>query len=174
MVCVIALTIGADGTPANVVVIRSAGETFDAAAIKAVTDSKFQPGSLNGRPVAVRTHIRVPFDASHNPANPAIFRFPPRNPADSQAGQIPPAVLHTVDPQYSDEARRAKIQGAVLVSALVGVDGLPTDVHVTRSLGHGLDEKAIECVSQYRFRPAQRDGKPVATHVNVEVNFQLF
>ena len=172
--CMIALTIDANGAPANISVFRSAGESFDAAAVKAVASSKFQPGSLNGRPVPVAIHIRVLFDADQDPAIPVIVRQAQRNPGDTQAGQTPPAVLHSADPEYSDEARRAKIKGVVIVSLLVDADGLPTDIRVVRSLGHGLDEKAIECVSKYRFRPAQKDGRPVPTRINIEVNFQLF
>jgi TonB family protein len=172
--CVISLVVGADGVPANVHVVHSAGEAFDAAATAAVKESKFEPGSLDGQPIPVRTHIRVHFSADHSAATPAIFQMRYRGSGDGQEADFPPAVLHSVDPVYSDEARRKKIKGTVLVSALVTEEGVPTDLRVDRSLGYGLDEKAVECVSQYRFRPAQKDGKPVAARVNVMVAFQLY
>jgi protein TonB len=56
----------------------------------------------------------------------------------------------------------------------VGPDGKPRDIHVSRTLGLGLDEKAIEAVNQWKFEPALKDGKPVAVAINVEVQFRLY
>lgn len=99
------------------------------------------------------------------PTNAAIPTVEPPN-------RTPPVVVHSVDPQYSKQARRKKITGQVMVSTLVNEQGLPTDVRVERSLGYGLDEEAVKSVSKYRFKPAQQDGKPVAFRVSIEVNFQ--
>ena len=57
---------------------------------------------------------------------------------------------------------------------VVGPDGTPRDVRVSRALGMGLDQKAIEAVRQWKFEPARKDGKPVSVMVNVEVNFRLY
>jgi TonB family protein len=73
-----------------------------------------------------------------------------------------------------DAARKAKYQGSVLLWLVVGADGLPHNVRVQRSLGMGLDEKAIAAVSTWRFQPATLDGKPVAVEVNVQVSFRLY
>jgi periplasmic protein TonB len=89
-------------------------------------------------------------------------------------GVSAPLVLSSVDPEYSDEARRAKYTGIVVVALIVDAHGLPQSVHVARSLGMGLDEKAIEAVRQYKFKPAQYEGKPVPVEVNIEVNFQIY
>ena len=64
--------------------------------------------------------------------------------------------------------------GIVLVNLIVDQNGMPQNVHVLRGVGMGLDEKAVEAVKQYRFKPAREDGKPVAVELNVEVNFQIF
>ena len=72
------------------------------------------------------------------------------------------------------EARKAKTKGIVLVNLVVDPHGLPQDVHVLRGIGHGLDEKAVEAVKQYKFKPAMEGGKPVPVNLNVEVNFQIF
>jgi protein TonB len=62
----------------------------------------------------------------------------------------------------------------VTVSTIVDQHGIPQNVHVTRGVGHGLDEKAVEAVKKYRFKPAMENGKPVAVYLNVEVNFRIF
>jgi len=89
-------------------------------------------------------------------------------------GVSQPQLIFSVEPEFSEEARKAKFQGNVLVNLWVGTDGLPSHVRVIRALGMGLDEKAMEAVRQYRFKPAMENGKPVLTEVNVEVNFQIF
>jgi len=89
-------------------------------------------------------------------------------------GVSAPVVTYAVDPEYSDEARRAKYTGIVMVSLVVDAQGLPEHVHVARSLGMGLDERAIEAVRQYKFKPAMYQGKPVPVAVQIEVNFQIY
>jgi periplasmic protein TonB len=85
-----------------------------------------------------------------------------------------PLLIHEVDPQFSEEARKAKFSGNVLVSLIVDEQGNPSHVRVARGVGMGLDEKALEAVREYRFKPAMQNGKPVKVEMNVEVNFQIF
>lgn len=89
-------------------------------------------------------------------------------------GVSAPRALFAPDPEYSEEARKAKYQGTCVLWLVVGPDGHPRDIRVTRSLGLGLDEKAIEAVKQWKFEPAMKDGKPVAVQINVEVSFRLY
>lgn len=89
-------------------------------------------------------------------------------------GVSAPRAIATPDPEYSEEARKAKYQGVVMLWLIVGPDGRPRDMRVARSLGMGLDQKALEAVRQWRFEPAMKDGKPVAVQINVEVNFRLY
>jgi len=84
-----------------------------------------------------------------------------------------PALLYKVEPEFSEEARKAKYQGTVVLTIEVGEDGKARRFQVLRGLGLGLDEKAIEAVTQWRFRPALRSGKPVPAPATVEVNFRL-
>jgi periplasmic protein TonB len=79
------------------------------------------------------------------------------------------------DPQYTDEAREAKIQGRVLLQVLVGADGRASQVRIVQGIGLGLDERAAQAVHAWKFIPAY-DGthRPVATWVTVEANFRLF
>lgn len=89
-------------------------------------------------------------------------------------GVSAPRAVDTPDPEYSEEARKAKYQGTCVLWLIVGPDGKPRDIKVARALGMGLDEKAIEAVRNWKFEPAMKDGKPVAVQINVEVNFRLY
>ena len=86
---------------------------------------------------------------------------------------VAPLVLYKVEPEFSDEARKAKYQGTVLLTIEVGEDGKPHKLQVLRGLGLGLDEKAIEAVSRWKFKPALRNGRPVRAAATIEVNFRL-
>ena len=88
-------------------------------------------------------------------------------------GVTPPRVLQKQDPEYSEEARAAKFQGTVVLAVIVDEKGNPRDLKVVRPLGLGLDEKAIEAVMKWVFRPGYKDGKAVAVAATIEVNFRL-
>ena len=86
-----------------------------------------------------------------------------------------PSCIYCPDPQYSDEARKAKYQGVVVLMVVITLDGRATNIQVVKSPGLGLDEKAIEAVRQWKFRPAiGPGGKPVPSQVPIEVTFRLF
>jgi protein TonB len=89
-------------------------------------------------------------------------------------GVSAPRAVYAPDPEYSEEARKAKYQGTVVLWIVVGPDGRVHDMRVSRALGLGLDEKALEAVKQWRFEPARKDGQAVAVQVNIEVNFRLY
>ena len=89
-------------------------------------------------------------------------------------GVSAPRVTYQPDPEYSEEARKAKYQGTVVLWVVVGPDGRPHDMRVQRTLGMGLDEKAMEAVRQWKFEPAKKDGVPVAVQIQIEVNFRLY
>ena len=89
-------------------------------------------------------------------------------------GVSSPEVIFKVEPEFSEEARKAKFMGVVTVNLIVDTKGMPQNVHVVRGVGMGLDQKALEAVRQYRFKPAMENGHPVPVQVNVEVNFQIF
>ncbi len=85
-----------------------------------------------------------------------------------------PVLISKVEPEYSEEARKAKYSGTVLLSIVVDANGMPHNIHVVRPLGLGLDEKAIEAVMKWRFRPAHKGGQSVAVQAQVEVNFRAY
>jgi len=88
-------------------------------------------------------------------------------------GVSPPTVVSRVEPQYSEEARKARYQGTVVLEAIVRRDGTVDIQRVVRSLGFGLDENAIQALKQWKFRPGMRNGVPVDVSLNIEVNFNL-
>jgi periplasmic protein TonB len=89
-------------------------------------------------------------------------------------GVSAPIPIYQPEAQFSEEARKLKHQGSVIVQAVIGPDGKPRDLRVIRALGMGLDEKALEAVRSWKFKPALKDGQAVAVIVNVEVNFRLY
>jgi TonB family protein len=139
---------------------------------------------MDGKPVPVRIYARIRFFEDKRPAFPRFlvrsgpsvgFGQLPRNAlSGSRPVDAPPILVNNIVPEFSDQARREKIQGVVMVSLLVNEEGVPIDLSVTKGLGYGLDEKALEAVSQYRFKPAMRGGVPVEARITVEVNFRLY
>jgi TonB family protein len=108
--------------------------------------------------------------------------YTPRPPARSVADPgeqsvdsaiTPPKLIRKQEPEYSEEARKAKWQGTVLVSVQVDTAGQAADTRIIRGLGLGLDQKAIEAISQWKFQPGTKNGVPVSVNVQVEVNFRL-
>jgi TonB family protein len=90
-------------------------------------------------------------------------------------GVTMPKVVSEVRPQYTPEAMRARIQGTVMMTTVVGIDGTPGDIQITKSLDaeYGLDEQAIAALAQWQFEPGRKDGKPVPVRVTVEMRFTL-
>ncbi len=84
-----------------------------------------------------------------------------------------PILLSKVEPEYTSDARIAKYEGTVLLSVEIGEDGLPRNVQVMRGLGFGLDEKAVEAVTHWKFKPGTKNGQPVAVAASIELSFRL-
>jgi TonB family protein len=99
--------------------------------------------------------------------------FPEVLRASANGGTSAPRLISKVEPQYDEEARVAKYQGTVVLQVVIGPDGLAHNAVVVRSLGLGLDQKAIEAVSQWKFSPGVKDGSPVPIAATIEVNFRL-
>jgi len=89
-------------------------------------------------------------------------------------GVSAPHPIYDPDPEYSEEARKAKYQGSVMLWAVIDAEGRPRELRIARSVGMGLDEKATEAVSRWRFAPALKDGRPVAVQISIEVVFRLY
>jgi TonB family protein len=128
--------------------------------------SRFVPSSA----VSEKPDHMVPFgDGSGVPDRgaPDCTRVPDRD-------VTPPRTIYQTSPEYSEEARKKKVHGTVVLSLTVGADGLPRDIRVEKGIGYGLDEKAVESVSRWRFDPALKDGQPIDKQIHVEVDFRLY
>ncbi len=109
-----------------------------------------------------------------------LYIYPPRSHRFDRSGDAPtrqpdvwPVVVHRVDPEYNEVARRARVSGIVIVEVLIGADGRVEAGRILKPLPFGLDQKAIEAVRQWRFRPGSVDGKPVPVIMNLTLNFRL-
>jgi len=85
-----------------------------------------------------------------------------------------PILVSSVDPEFSDYARRMKISGICLIAVIVDANGIPQHPRVIKSLEPSLDQNALAAINQYRFKPAMKDGQPVPVQIKIEVNFQLY
>jgi TonB family protein len=88
-------------------------------------------------------------------------------------GVTSPTVVSRVEPEYSEDARKARYQGTVLLEAIIRKDGRIDTIRLLRSLGFGLDQNAIDALKQWRFRPGMKNGKPVDVTINIAVSFNL-
>ncbi len=113
-------------------------------------------------------------DVIHKKEQLAIVK--PVTAADMSPGNAkPPLLIRSPDPEFSEQAREYKFHGTVVIRILIDTDGNPTETQITRPLGLGLDEKAVEAVRKWRFIPGKaRDGNPVATWAVIEVNFRIY
>jgi TonB family protein len=161
------------------------------ATLKAVRKWRFEPFTQQGYAISVQQNLVFDFAPGQKaaklesplpeskPVQPPITLPVTRSSAAAGGvyriggGVSARRVMYSPDPEYSDEARKARHEGVCVLSLIVGPDGLPRDMRITRSVGMGLDEKAIEAVNRWRFQPAMKDGKPVGVAVNVEVQFRL-
>lgn len=100
----------------------------------------------------------------------------PQQAVDGNApGVTLPKVVSEVKPQYTPEAMHARIEGTVAMKTIVGTDGMPADITITKSLDtkYGLDKQAVTALSQWRFEPGLKDGKPVPVSIEVTMEFRL-
>jgi len=172
------ITVGTNGRTSNIRVLKSLGLGLDEMALNAVKQWKFKPAMQNGIPVESNTTVQVTFQLSPDEERAVFLELkdaPTAAPASStsSSGTQQPVVLYKKEPVYTEEARNAKLQGTVVLATTIGTDGRAGNIQVLKSLGLGLDEKAIEAVKQWKFRPAIQDGKPVESTHHVEVLFRL-
>jgi TonB family protein len=160
------LTVGKDGVPHAV---RGDG-AFGEAPVKAVESWQFKPAVGKGDQVEALGQVELrcrPADGAEE--TPSI-----EAPRYRVGGSISaPVLLTKVEPEYSDEARRSRLQGTSMLAVRISPAGKAIDIHVIKRLGMGLDQKALECVKHWRFQAGMRGATPVTVEATIEVNFRL-
>lgn len=94
--------------------------------------------------------------------------------ARGMVNETPPKAIYMPAAEYTDEARKARLQGTCVVTLVVGIDGKPSNIVVTKKLGMGLDERAVEAVGRWKFQPGMRNGRPTISHLTLSLKFELF
>jgi TonB family protein len=168
-------TIKRDGSLGKIVVTESSQEkSLDAAALEGIKSAApFQPlpAEYHQKSLALRFHFA--YNQEPGPDRP-VCGEPRRRARHDRGGYKPPRILSRPDPEYSEDARRSKFQGVVLIGATVEPSGEVSNVCVEQALGSGLDERAVGAVKTWRFQPATRDNQPVSDNLSIEVSFHLY
>jgi len=161
------LTVERDGTPNGVRVGATIEDSIGKAARAAVRSWKFSPATVAGKAEATSGTILLECRAPGTSVSADI------GVSRVGGGVSQPAVIFKVDPDYSEEARRAKYSGTMALSVIVDTEGHARDIRVVKALGMGLDQEAVIAVNQWRFKPGMKGGQPVNVRATIEVNFRL-
>ena len=134
------------------------------AAVEAVLESmrKYDAERAKSR---AQNKITVPIKLGAQPGSPGSRPVP---------GETPPRAIYSPEIEYTEAARNAKFQGSCVVQLVVGLDGKPSNVVVTKKVGYGMDERAVETVSKWKFEPGRRNGRPVISRLSLSLDFKLF
>lgn len=152
-VCASLVEIGADGVLKKISVANKVASPFDDAAVTAVRQSQFEPGSFKGKPVTTRIVVWVPFSGKNEAAVPLSGSPNTAKGPTSLKNLIAPKQLNTPAAEFSDEARQEHFSGTVVLQVLINEDGMPTWGKLMVRVGKGLDENALAALRQYRFKP---------------------
>jgi TonB family protein len=153
--------IGEDGGIKSMRVLKGLGSGLEEVALASVMEWEFTPATQNGLPISVVAQIDVQFNLRSANA----FRV--------GNGVTPPTVLSRVHPQYTEEARLARLTGTVVLQVVVKNDGTVDVIRVVQGVPLGLTDTAVEALKQWKFRPGKKDGQDVDVALNVEINFNL-
>lgn len=170
-------TVSRDGSLKDAKLTQPSGDNvLDQAALEALKrSSPFHelPSNYAGQSLSLR--VRLHYDPNWSAPTEHMWGANSGSAELEHAGHPPvPKVISAPDPEFSDEARRKHVDGIVLLRLTVSENGDVTDAVVTKGLGYGLDEKALEAVRRWKFQAPLKDGQPISTSVNVEVSFHLF
>lgn len=170
-----------DGSLEDVRVVEPSGDVaLDEAAKRSVTDPapypRF-PADYHEKQLQMRFHFGYSQPASHDIQFCGERTVANKKISSSSSGHgpvNPPSPTFAPDPDYGDQARKAKYQSIVILGGTVDTDGSFHDLCVRQAAGEGLDEKAMEAAGHWKFKPANREGEPVAVYIELEVNFRLY
>jgi TonB family protein len=174
----VAFDVDEHGNPVNLQVLNASHPIWGPEATAVVRDWQFVPGMRYGAPVSVLCTVDLVWGPTNLSTQALQWAFaqmsvPPTPNPVGNFGSSPIVVYRGTDPSYTEEARKAGLQGTVQVSLMIGDDGVPQNLRVISPLGLGLDEKAIEAASQWRFQPAVLNGQPVSISTTITVTFSL-
>jgi len=156
-----------NGVVKDVRVLKPLPFGLSQAAVDAVKQWSFKPGTKNGEAVDVISNLTINFKLDAKETD-------PRSDALRVGGDVhAPVVIEKVEPSYTEEARNARISGIVIIEAVIGRDGAVKNASVLKPLPFGLDQAAVDAVKQWKFEPGTLDGKPVDVIFNLTVNFRL-
>jgi TonB family protein len=171
----IEFSIKRDGSLGKIAVTESSQEeSLNDAALKGIKSAApFQPlpAEYHQKSLSLRFHFA--YNQEPGPDRPVCGERRRRARRDGGVYK-PPRILSRPDPECSEDARRSKYQGVVLIGATVEPSGEVSNVCVQQALGSGLDEKAVVAVKAWRFQPATRDNQPVSDNLSIEVSFHLY
>jgi TonB family protein len=150
--------------------------SLDALKVKKILSQLFQGGQLSERMAAQWKPRTIDLKAFRSSTpNAIVAELEGNRPVYlANPGVVePPKPTHTPDPTYSEAARRNKLEGTAVLLVAVNEKGFPEILEITRGLGEGMDIQALVAVAGWRFKPALKNGQPVAVLINVEVSFRL-
>ena len=150
-----------DGNMKVLRIVKGLGHGLDDTAMQAIRSWRFAPARRNGAPVTAITQIDVDFKLPLS----AVVRI--------GGGVTSPTVLARVEPLYTEEARKVRLQGTVVVEGVVKKDGTLDVTRIVRGLDYGLTESAVNALKQWKFKPGARNGESMDVSLNIEVNFNL-
>lgn len=166
---VIRTVVRRNGTVGGVSVLSSSNSKFNRSAVAAIKQRKYEPALENGWPVEVELTATVAFGLPLASASAA----PGGEPSMPTGDVVFPVVVRKVEPIYPDDARLARIEGHVILQAIVDKNGDVTEVTVLESTNPRFNEAAMEAVRQRKYKPAIKDGKPIAIYFTIRVDFRL-
>src|ERR1035438_4123001 len=161
----ISMDVNERGVPENLHLVKLTEAKWENDVIAAMREWRFQPsvGGGDGKPVVAPCTLS--FALGKMPVSASAYRI--------GGGVSPPSVITKVQPEFSMEASRARLEGKVVLLVVVDESGNAREMKVIRPLGLGLDEKAIEAVGEWVFQPGSKDGEAVAVQATIEVNFRI-
>lgn len=153
----ISMDVDERGVPGNLHLLKLTDAERENDVLAAMREWRFRPG--------VAAPCKLSFAFGKMPAAQSAYKI--------GSNVSPPRVATKVEPSYAEEARRASYEGTVVLFVVVDPNGVAREIKVLRPLGLGLDEKAIEAVTQWKFQPGMKDGEAVAVQATIEVNFRM-
>jgi len=197
---VLSIIVDTAGRPRNPLFLQPANNELDVLALRIAVKDLFTPGTHDGVPAVIGQSLKITLHVCEEKKETKARRKIPLyrliSLPEQQLSPLPnapeettlepsdlntiggsikaPVLIHSVNAEFTEAARRGKHGGICILSLVVDRNGMPRDVRIVKALGYGLNEKAVEAAQQYRFKPAMKDSEPVPVTIHVEVSFKLY